>query len=115
MKPPAFYDVKHFGMNIGVGRAKLIAEQEVVSSAEIGHFSAGLLDDESPGSNVPRMKVVLKETFEPPAGDIGEINRGAAETTNAVRLVKEVINDIEVNAALVKLVIGEAGREKSFV
>lgn len=62
-----------------------------IFSESISHLAAGLFDDQSSGSEIPRLELVLEEGTKQSVGDLAKVERSGAKTANAVDVLFEEI------------------------
>src|SRR5262245_56162979 len=80
----------HLLVDSPVGRNHFHAARVERATGEIADAATGLLDDERARGDVPRVEADLPEPIEPARGDVGEIDRGGAETPHRTRASNEV-------------------------
>ena len=102
----------HLFVDEAVGGEDDGAAELIGISGEIGDFATGFFDEEDSGGGVPGLEAEFPETVEAAGGDAGEIERGGAIATDAVRALGEVAIVLEIGAGFA-VAHGEAGAEKA--
>ena len=108
-------DMQHLGMNPQVAGDDIAVLQVTLITLEVGGDTARLLHQERTGRDVPGLEIELPEAVIAPRGDVGEIQRRRAGTTNTRRLQHEGSEGGQVGIQIGKIPEGETGAEQGSV
>jgi hypothetical protein len=100
-------------MHAAVGCTKFVAKKIVLAAFEVGHLSACHLYKKCACGNIPRVEVIFKETFQSSASNIGKIYSSATEAANAVGLIQEYPDDLQVGIHFIKHIVGKTGGKQA--
>ena len=102
-------------MHVAIARAKLAAEDNVISSGKVRYFTTCPLYDKDAGSYIPGIKVVFKKSFESSACYIGKVDGSASQPPDSMCFFQKLSDDIQVSFLFFKVIIGEASGEQTFL
>ena len=102
-------------MHRPIGGKHFVARLPVVATAEVGHFTTCLHQDQGTGGNVPGTDISLDTGFEPSGCDIAYFGCGRSHQTGSSGKAVQPVDEAEGYRAISIRVVRKSQIDKSFV
>jgi len=109
---PLLDDAQHLAVDAAVGGDDELAREAIEAALEIGRLSTGLPHQEYPRRHVPRLEANLPEAVEPPAGNVGQVERGSPSPAHTLAAAQEMVESLDVVVGGRAAVVGETGGQE---
>src|SRR5919109_1482327 len=102
-------------MQVAIRRHDWRVRRNDVAPLEVGHAATGLSHQQQTGGDVPRRETQLPEAIKSPAGDGGQVKRGASGAPEAALCTRDALELPQVGLDEFEILEREAGPDECAV